>query len=33
MEEIFEQVGYIVNQYVPEMYECPIFKNTHILWI
>lgn len=30
---IFEQVGYIINQYVPEIYQFELFKNQHIIAI
>src|SRR5258708_18889424 len=30
---IFDQVGYVINQYVPELYGFELFKDTHILWI
>jgi hypothetical protein len=33
MTDIFDQVGYIINEYVPELYQLDLFKNTHILSI
>lgn len=31
--EVFNCVGYIINEYVPNMYKCDLFKDTHILSI
>jgi hypothetical protein len=33
MKSVFNQVGYIINQYVPEMYKLKLFNNSHIIWI
>lgn len=33
MNLVFDQVGYLINQYVPELYECCLFKYDHVLWI
>ncbi len=30
---VFDQVGYIINQYVPELYKFEMFQNTHIIEI
>lgn len=30
---VFDQVGYIINQYVQEMYKSDIFKETYIISI
>jgi hypothetical protein len=29
--EVFNQVGYIINMFVPELYKSDIFKNEHII--
>ncbi len=33
MYRVFDQVGYIINQYVPELYKCKIFKDLHIMHV
>ncbi len=33
MEQIFEEVGYIINQYSPESYRLSLYKITHIVSI
>ena len=33
MISVFDQVGFIINEYVPELYRSDVFKNTHILTI
>jgi len=33
MYRLFDQVGFIINQYVPELYRCKIFKDSHIICI
>ncbi len=33
MQDIFDQVGYIINQYVPELYKFEMFREKHIIYI
>jgi hypothetical protein len=33
MKRMFSQVGSILNNYIPEMYKCKLFKNSQIQWI
>ena len=33
IRDVFDQVGYIINQYVPELYKFYLFKGTHIISI
>ncbi len=33
VQNLFDQIGYIINEYVPELYKLELFKSEHILYI
>jgi len=33
IKRVFDQVGYIINKYVPELYKSNLFKDSHIIEI